>query len=107
MKKVSKKEQLILDKMEELKVKRLEIQEKKKEKKEFSELSKLLKTERKKQKITQKQLSLKLGKSRNYVSKFERSVSNFNISTISTIFEKGLNLKLNFYLTPIETENKI
>jgi len=59
----------------------------------------MLKSERKKQKLSQEQLAKKIGTKKSYISRIEKASSDIQLSTLFKIFEEGLNLKLNFYLT--------
>jgi len=59
----------------------------------------MLKSERKKQKLSQEQLAKKIGTTKSYISRIEKASSDIKLSTLFKIFEDGLNLKLNFYLT--------
>jgi transcriptional regulator with XRE-family HTH domain len=55
----------------------------------------ILKEARKKAKLTQEELAIRVGSKRSYISRIERNASGIKLSTLVKIVEEGLGGKLN------------
>ena len=58
-------------------------------------IGELIKETRKKSRITQEELALKIGTKKSYISKVENGKSDIQISTLFRLFEEGLGKSLN------------
>ena len=62
-------------------------------------LGAILQEERKKQKLTQEELALRVGTTKNYISRIENNASNIRLTTLMRLAREGLGINLRFNIS--------